>query len=252
MPMLTPTLTRARVPVTQPLTSVRVHASMDTRSCGSSVDILRMKWLMVLITGSPRKVDNAQRWAKPTQGQTAQRWLERYGGTTPSHFAEPSQVGSTMATTNTHAGVNGQYEHEVQTQTRPCARVTRREQVQTMPTSVPTTWTFMLVHHPHDLPNLAALHGDVNRHPHCRCEVSWSVLVAYSQIGYTGWSGVWVVLGYLITKRSEKLYRIWKLLSTSSSHERQSNLMFQAAIARKNWCGLWGLKHRNISGNIVI
>jgi len=100
-PMLTPTLTRARVPATQPLTSVRVHASVDTHSRESSVDILRMRWL-VYRSPAPlaRSTMPNDGLIEPMQGQTAQRWLEHYGGTTPSNFAEPSQVGSTMATTN--------------------------------------------------------------------------------------------------------------------------------------------------------
>ena len=44
-------------------------------------------------------------------------------------------------------------------------------------------------YHPHLLPNLARLHGSVNWHSHCTCEVYWLVLGRYAlQVWY--WPGI--------------------------------------------------------------
>ena len=144
MPMLTPTLTCAQVPATQPLTSVRVHASMNTRSRWSSVDILCMRWL-VYRSPAPCKVDNGL--IEPS----CQRKVKQLNVGSNATVAQPLQI--------LPGGFDhGNHQHPMSASNE--ARTDANDAHQC--TNDMLAWTLMLVHHPHDLPNLAALHGDVN------------------------------------------------------------------------------------------
>ena len=105
---------------------------------------------------------------------------------------EPSHLRSTNATTN---NCNCQQPQLAMTATMQSTNSTMKEIHASH---------FVCPSHPHWLPNLASLHGSVNWHLHCTCEVyGWSWEDTHHQYwlvmgGYTSW--VWVHLGQVENK----------------------------------------------------
>ena len=127
-------------------------------------------------------------------------------------------------------------------------------------TSVPTTtmevwaWGLTLVHathrgyHPRDLPNLAALHGGVNWHPQCRCEVSWAVLERHMHCGKPYPSArVWFYSQARVwhNHRRKSVYRLLDGMDWFADFPWRRSLLQHASDPCANhlstimWCGCW-------------